>query len=67
MEQLNRKECERPIRTKGMFEIAILYIINVILNQIVKHESFGNCVFKKCDLKTQKFCFFKSQVRWCFF
>jgi hypothetical protein len=42
-----------------MLGIAISQIISVILNQIAEHKSFGNCVFKTCDLKLQ--------VRWCFF
>jgi hypothetical protein len=48
---------------KGAFGIAISKTISAILNQIAEHRSFGNCVFKNCDLKTQKICFFKSQIK----
>jgi hypothetical protein len=53
--------------TSDAFKIAISQTISTILNQIVEHKLFENCVFKNCDLKTQKICFFKSQVRVFFF
>jgi len=31
-----------------------------------EHKSFGNCVFKNCDLKNAKNMLFQSQVKVCF-
>jgi len=47
------------LQIKGAFGIAISQAINAILNKIAEYKLFGNCVFKNCDLKTQKICFFK--------
>jgi hypothetical protein len=40
--------------------------ISAILNQIAMN-CLGTAFLKNCDLKTQKICVFKSQLRRCFF